>query len=137
MISFVTVGQVTVSYVDSERYEIRVRDHQTSVDQPADSGGGDTAPTPTELFVGSLAACVAFSAGRYLSRHGLGRDGLEVRATFEMATDRPARVARVRITVRPPAGFPPQRIPALTSVASHCTVHNSITEAPKVTITVG
>jgi uncharacterized OsmC-like protein len=125
-----------VGYVDGEAYEIRVRGHRVRVDQPADRGGDDSAPTPTELFVGSLAACVAFYAGRYLTRHGYGRDGLAVHTEFTMATDRPARVAAIRITVRVPDGLPAGRRPALAAVASHCTVHNTLTSQPEVTVTV-
>jgi len=53
-----------------------------------------------------------------------------------MATGRPARVAAIRITVRVPDGFPAERRPALAAVASHCTVHNSLTVQPEVTVTV-
>jgi putative redox protein len=130
-----TIAQVDVDYVEGETYDVRVRGHRVRVDQPARYGGADRAPTPTELFVGSLAACVAFYAGRYLTRHGYHRDGLRVHARFEMATDRPARVAAVRITLRSPAGFPAERVPALIATASHCTVHNSITATPEITIT--
>jgi putative redox protein len=127
---------VDVGYLDGEAYEIQVRGHRMCVDQPTDAGGADGAPTPTELFVGSLAACVAFYAGRYLTRHGLGRDGLAVRADFDMATDRPARVTAIRITVRAPDALPAERRPALAAVASHCTVHNTLTTQPEVTVTV-
>jgi len=91
-----------VGYLRGEAYEIRVGDHRIRVDQPAHAGGEDTAPTPTELFVGSLAACVAFYAGRYLTRHGYDRDGLAVHADFTMATDRPPRVAAIHMTVQVP-----------------------------------
>src|SRR6266511_2334120 len=96
---------VDVEHLDGEAYEIGVRGHRVRVDQPADADGKDSAPTPTELFVGSLAACVAFYAGRYLTRHGHSRAGLAVHAEFEMATDRPARVAAIRIAVRVPDRF--------------------------------
>jgi putative redox protein len=52
-----------------------------------------------------------------------------------MATDRPARVAAIRITVRVPDGFPAERRAALAAVAFHCTVHNSLTTPPEVSIT--
>jgi putative redox protein len=126
---------VDISYLDGEAYEIQVRGHRVRVDQPA-GVGDDSAPTPTELFVGSLAACVAFYAGRYLTRHGLTRDGLTVHADYQMATDRPARVTAIRITVRAPDGLPAQRRAALAAVAAHCTVHNSIVTHPEVTVTV-
>jgi len=111
-----------------------VRGHRIVVDQPVDSGGADTAPTPVELFVASLASCVAFYAGRYLTRHGCSRDGLAVTAVFTMASDRPARVSDIRLTVRVPAGLPAERRPALHAVVKHCTVHNTLVTEPSVTI---
>jgi uncharacterized OsmC-like protein len=127
--------EVDVGYLGGEAYDTYVRGHRVLVDQPSADGGADDAPTPTELFVGSLAACVAFYAGRYLTRHGLSGEGLQVRAQFHMADDRPARVAGIRITVRPPDSLPAQRLAGLIAVASHCTVHNSIMVAPDIVVT--
>ena len=98
--------EMDVRYVAGESYEVSVRGHRVLVDQPAEAGGLDTAPTPTELFVASLATCVAFYAGQYLTRHGYGRDGLTVSAGFDMASDRPARVSGIRLTVTAPADLP-------------------------------
>jgi putative redox protein len=123
-----------VRFVAGEAYEVMVRGHRVLVDRPADHGGTDGGPTPTELFVASLAACVAFYAGRYLTRHGYSRDGLAVSAGYEMASDRPARVGNIRLTVRVPADLPSQRWAALRAVVSHCTVHNSLASPPSVTI---
>ncbi len=128
------VEQMDVRFVSGEAYEATVRGHRVLVDQPPDVGGQDTAPTPTELFVVSLATCIAFYAGRYLTRHGLSRDGLGVSAGYQMATDRPARVSAVHLTIRVPADVPPDRWPALHAVASHCTVHNSLITPPSVAI---
>ena len=123
-----------VRFVAGEAYEVTVRGHRLVVDQPADAGGRDSAPTPTELFVASLATCVAYYAGRYLTRHGCSRDGLAVSVGYEMASDRPARVGGIRLTVRVPAGLPPERWAALRAVISHCTVHNSLARPPSVII---
>lgn len=121
-------------FVTGESYEVTVRGHRLVVDQPADAGGRDSAPTPTELFVASLATCVAYYAGRYLTRHGCSRDGLAVSVGYEMARDRPARVSSVRLAVRVPADLPAERWAALRAVVSHCTVHNSLAVPPSVTI---
>jgi len=60
------------------------------VDQP---DAGDSGPTPTDLFVASLAACTARDAGRFFVRHGVDAEGFEVACGSEMAEDRPARAA--------------------------------------------
>jgi len=123
-----------VRFVNGESYQTAVRGHVVLVDQPADAGGDDKAPTPTELFVTSLATCVAFYAGRYLTRHGYSRDGLAVSAEFDMATDRPARVSAIRLTVTVPPDLPERRRDALRAVVSHCTVHNTLAAPPTVGI---
>lgn len=127
-------GRLNVAHVRGVAYEITTRDHTVVVDQPVTDGGSDTAATPTELFVASLASCVAYYAGRYLARHGLGAEGLAVRADFTMAADRPARVASVRLRITVPSGLPDQRRAAFLAVVSHCTVHNTLQQAPAVSI---
>ena len=123
-----------VGHLDGEAYEIAVRGHRIVVDQPQDAGGADSGPTPTELFVASLASCVAYYAGRYLTRHGCERTGLTVSASFELATDRPARVRSVTITVKVPTGLPESRWPAFEAVVRHCTVHNTLHNPPEIRI---
>jgi LmbE family N-acetylglucosaminyl deacetylase/uncharacterized OsmC-like protein len=123
-----------VEYRGGDQFDINVRGHIISVDQPVKDGGEDTAPTPTELFIASLASCVAFYARRYLKRHDLPTDGLAVESTFEMGS-RPARVAGIDVRLILPEGVPPERLDALLAVASHCTVHNTLESTPDVSIT--
>lgn len=133
------VGQVstiglTVTHLHEDAFELDVRGHRLTVDQPVGAGGADLGPTPTELFAASLAACVGFYAERYLRRHGLASDGLRVQCTAAMSADRPVRVAAITLRL---TGLPPllegQR-EALLAVVDHCTVHNSIRQAPLVRI---
>jgi uncharacterized OsmC-like protein len=124
---------VRVDYKGGDLFEIAIRGHLVHVDQPVEDGGSDAAPTPTELFVASLASCVAHYARRFLGRHGLPTDGLSVAATFTMA-ERPARVGEVTVAVTVPEAVPEERRAALLAVASHCTVHNSLEHQPEVSI---
>jgi putative redox protein len=125
---------LTVEHLDRDRYEIVVRSHVFTVDQPLADGGKDTGPSPTEVFVAGLASCVAFYAGRFLSRHDLSAEGLAVRCEWAMAQDRPARVATIDLMLTTPAGFPDDRREGLQAVVEHCTVHNSITTPPRIRI---
>ena len=129
-------ARIDVLLVSGDRYIVGVRDHAVVVDQPAAVGGEDAGPTPTELFVASLASCVAFYAGRFLRNHAIEPDGFAVRATFEMADEGPGRVAGIDLSVTLPAGFPEERVPGLMSAVRHCTVHNSLRRPPDVRIAV-
>jgi putative redox protein len=128
-----SAGLVRISHVSGDAYAITARGHSALVDQPEADGGQDAAATPTELLVASLASCVAFYSGRYLTRHGLDRSGLAITAEFTMAADRPARVASVRLHISAP-GLPERRRDALLAVASHCTVHNTLRQEPAVSM---
>jgi uncharacterized OsmC-like protein len=127
------MNQMTGRYQDGDRLEIDVRGHHVIVDQPLRAGGGDEGPTPTELFIAGLASCVGFYAERFLRRHSLPVDGLEVRCQFAMDPDA-ARVASVQLGVVVPAFLNESHRRALLAVVDHCTVHNSIRQEPEVGI---
>ena len=128
------VPLMRVEHRGGDKFDINVRGHVVRVDQLVKDRGEDTAPTPTELFIASLASCVAFYARRYLARHDLPTDGLAVEATFNMGS-KPARVAGIGMRLIVPEGVPADRLDALLAVATHCTVHNTLTSEPDVSIT--
>jgi len=128
------VPPMRVEHRGGDKFDINVRGHVVRVDQPVKDRGEDTAPTPTELFIASLASCVAFYARRYLARHDLPTDGLAVEATFNMGS-KPARVAGIGMRLIVPEGVPADRLDALLAVVTHCTVHNTLTSEPDVSIT--
>jgi len=128
------MGDIHVRHEGGDRFTIMVRGHELLVDQPVTDGGEDTAPTPTELFVASLAGCVGFYAGRFLRRHQLPERGLAVDCRWGFAEGRPSRVGRIDVRVHLPEGFPEGKRRALQAVVEHCTVHNSLRDAPEVEI---
>jgi putative redox protein len=116
---------VAVEHLGGDRFAIEVRDHVLTVDQTLTDGGEDAGPTPTEMFVGAIAACVAHYAHRYLARHQLPTVGFAVRAEYELAPH-PARVASVSVEITPPYGLPEDRLGPLLAVARHCTLHTTV-----------
>lgn len=127
------MSTLTVRHLGGDRFDIDCRGHSVTVDQPVEDGGEDTAVTPTELLVASLASCVAFYARRYLRRHELPTEGLAVSAEYEFGL-RPARVTDIRVRIQVPEGVPAERREALLAVASHCTVHNTLSQPPAVSV---
>ena len=128
--------RVRVDYEGGDRFRIAVRQHTVTVDQPASDGGEDTAPTPTELFIASLASCVAFYARRFAARHGIPTEGLAVTAEFSMASH-PARVGEITLQLHVPAELSSEQQASLLAVTSHCTVHSTLMQPPEVRIELG
>ncbi|MFF3669616.1 OsmC family protein [Microtetraspora malaysiensis] len=119
-----------VAWHGGDRFEIQIRGHSVRVDEPKDFGGSDTGPTATELFVGSLAACVADCAERYLHRCQLPA-GVTVTARYDLGLQ-PARLSKVALDVEAP-GLPEGLRESFTAVIRHCPVHNTLFRAPEVT----
>ena len=124
---------IRITHVEADQFEISIRQHRLRVDQPTADGGSDTAPTPTELFVSGLAACVAHYPRRFLARHELPTAGLSVEAEYAIVP-RPARVGEITIHLNVPFGLPDERIAGLLAVARRCTVHNTLEDPPAVVI---
>jgi len=125
---------VSVRHLGGDRLGIRVRGHRLESDQPVESGGGDTAPTPTELFLAGLAGCVAFYAERFLRRHGLDPEGLAVSCEHTWASY-PTRVGEIDLTVDAPS-LTPERYEAFCRVIEHCPVHDTLRQPPEVRLRV-
>jgi putative redox protein len=129
-----TMADIDVWYAKGDRFLVQVRDHNVVVDQPRSVGGDDVGPTPTELFVASLAACVGFYAERYLRHHDLPTDGLKIRADYEMSSDRPSRVGSIALNVELLADLPRDHRRAIEAVLGRCTLHNTLMRPPAVMI---
>jgi uncharacterized OsmC-like protein len=126
---------ITVNYEDGDRLRVDVRGHELHTDQPLEDGGGDTAPTPTELFLGGVAACIAFYAERFLRRNGLPAAGLQVSCAYAWA-ENPHRVGEIQLTVDAP-GLTPQKREAFERVVERCTLHNTLQHPPAIELRIG
>ena len=127
--------KLSVAYHGGTRYDIISGNHRIVTDQAREDGGQDAGPTPVELFVGSVASCVAYFAGRFCARHEISREGLSVDASWTTA-EHPHRVGRIDLAIHLPQRLTPELTERLLQVAHGCTVHQSLSVAPEVRITV-
>lgn len=121
---------ITVTYVGGDRLRIKASGHELFADQPVQDGGAGSAPTPTELFVASLAACIAHYAQRFLRRHKLSTEGLRVECSYTFAKN-PNRVGTIDLQVDAP-GLTDDKREAFERVIEHCTVHNTLRQEPDI-----
>lgn len=120
------MDRVRVTHLGGDAFAVELGGHRVVVDQPPHAGGDDRGPTPTSLFVASLASCAAFFAGRFLRRHVAAGTALEVTGEFEMSPERPSRVRRLALTVDVDAPLGAEVEAALARAIAQCTVLNTI-----------
>lgn len=127
------MARIRVSHRYGVSFEVRIRGHRLVVDQPTTHGGDDQGPTPTELFVASLAACSAHYAQTYLAKHGLSTGGVSADSDFRW-DESGTRVARITVSLRLPPDVEEARREAALRAAGRCAVHLSIENPPEIEI---
>ncbi|WP_026209014.1 OsmC family protein [Catelliglobosispora koreensis] len=124
---------IRVTHLSDDAFQIDVRGHHLIVDQPS-RNQDEAGPTPVELFVASLVACAGFYAERFMRRHGLAYEGLQIHGEWAMRAGQPARVSRVAMRVMPPAPIPAELREQLLAAIDMCTVTNSLREPPAIAV---
>ncbi len=79
---------------DGYRTALTARTHAFTADEPTEVGGTDTAPSPVELLLGSVAACTAITLRMYARRKAWPLDDVEVRVDYT-ATPTPTMVKHI------------------------------------------
>jgi len=116
-------------------YEARVtvRGHELTVDEPAEDGGKDTGPTPTELLLASLASCYTLAL-RWAAKHRNVPLG-DVQVTANGSYDG-LKFGRIRLEVR--GDLPPGEEDALLRDASRvCYVSSTLAGGVPVDVALG
>lgn len=105
-------------------------------DQPEAAGGTDTAMSPFDLFLSSIATCMGFYALRFCQERKLPTEGLGL--TLEPVRDPESRhVALMRVALTLPAGFPEKYKGAIERAVDHCAVKKHIMEPPRFELMIG
>ena len=103
-------------------------------DQPAQQGGGATAPAPFELFLASLATCAGFYVLSFCQARGIPTDDIEFvqHHRFDEFTH---RLSRVELTIKLPAEFPEKARSAVVRAAAECKVKRLLMAPPEIVVT--
>ena len=106
------------------RHIVKVRQHRFNVDEPADAGGDDTAPSPEELLAASLASCTAVTMEMYAQRKGWDLSDVEVQVEYVPAER--GCPTRFSLTLRLPSGLSDEQVQRLKVIATKCPVHRTL-----------
>jgi len=115
-------------------FKVQVRGHAVTSDMAKDAGGDDGGPSPSELFAGSLGACMAMIVQNHCTRHGYEGD-VGVSLTIEYAKN-PNRIGRIVADLELPKGVPEDKIEAIKRLAKRCPIHATLEQPPALDIDV-
>ena len=113
-------GKVITAHIDG---------HKVSTDQPVDNGGGNSAPSPFDLFLASIGTCAGIYVKSFCDRREVDSTGIRIVETLEYGED-PKVPAGINLDIQLPAGFPEKYREAVINAAELCLVKKTIVKKP-------
>jgi putative redox protein len=116
--------KATATRTGTYKHVVAVRQHKLSADEPPESGGEDSAPSPQELLAASLASCTAITMEMYAQRKGWDIGGVEVEAEYAPAER--GCPTKFSLTLRLPEDLTDEQVERLRVSAAKCPVHRTL-----------
>jgi ribosomal protein S12 methylthiotransferase accessory factor len=126
--------EITVDFPGGTRVDAHFGSFVVQTDQPVANGGENSAPSPFELFLASLATCAGIYVLGFCRMRGISTDGirliqkLERNAATKMAS-------KVLLDIQLPPGFPQQYASAVIRAAESCLVKKHLENPPAFEVT--
>lgn len=103
--------------------------HIIKTDQPINSGGQDSAPSPFELFLVSIGTCAGIYVKSFCDNRKISTENIKIiqTAKFDEETGLPTIIT---LDIKLPADFPEKYKEAVISVAELCKVKKTVANPP-------
>lgn len=122
------MAEIVVSFPDGKKVNAKIRDFEVKTDQPETSGGENTAPSPFEYFLSSLATCTGVAVQSFCQSRDISTEGLKI----ELDTERNDKgdVTNITTNLTLPKDFPDKYKKSIESIAGACKVKRHILNPP-------
>jgi len=104
--------------------------HIIRTDQPIDSGGGNSAPAPYDLFLASIGTCAGIYVKSFCDNRQIPAEGIKIIQSYEWNKETGLPV-NIKLDIKLPADFPEKYKASLIHVAELCKVKKTIANPPK------
>ncbi len=118
-----------VTFPGGVAVEATFHGHTIRTDQPQPLGE-DSAMSPFDLFLASIATCMGFYALRFCQERSIPTLGLGVSLT-PIRDPETKRITRTQVDLRLPEGFPEKYREAILRAADQCAVKKVIANPPQ------
>jgi ribosomal protein S12 methylthiotransferase accessory factor len=123
---------IEVFFEGEKGVNARIRNHVVKTDQPVGGGGADSAVTPFELFLASLATCAGIYIKGFCDQRAISAEGIKITQSHEFDTR--GMVKKVAIHIAVPKEFPEKYVESLIAVANLCKVKQHLANPPEIEV---
>lgn len=119
---------ISVSFPGGVAVDVTFGIHTIHTDQP-EPLGGDTAMSPFDVFLSSIAACMGFYALRFCQQRDIPTAGLSLK--LEPVRDADGKhVDTIKVSLQLPASFPEKYQDAIRRAVDQCSVKRHLQVPP-------
>lgn len=121
--------EIEVFFEENLKVNAKVGEHIVKTDQPVRAGGDNTANSPFELFLASIATCAGIFVKQFCASRGIDTKDIRIiqRQVFNPETH---LVSNIDIEVKLPADFPEKYRDVIVKVVDQCAVKRHLMNPP-------
>jgi ribosomal protein S12 methylthiotransferase accessory factor len=127
--------QFEVIFPGNKKVDGHFRGFTVQSDQPVADGGGNSAPSPFELFLASIGMCAGFYVLSFCQSRSIPTDKIKLSQTVSR-NDATHRVEKLSIDIILPPEFPQKYKTAVIAAAQTCSVKKFLDAPPGIEIDV-
>ena len=129
--------EIKVTFPGGDKVNAEINGRIIPTDQPVESGGDETAPSPFDYFLSSLGTCAGIYVLSFCRHRQIATEGLALTQRMEFSTtdDGKKKLVKVAIEISLPPGFPEKYRNAIVKTAELCSVKKVIMDPPEFEIT--
>lgn len=128
------MSYLNVEFPGGLRVDARLRDQVIKTDQPVRAGGDGSAPSPFELFLGSIATCAGIYALGFCNSKGIDTKGMSISMDLERNNET-GLISKINMDLKLPEGFPEKYTKAIINSMELCAVKKHLHTPPEFEIT--
>jgi putative redox protein len=104
--------------------------HTIRTDQPVKNRGGNTAPSPFDLFIAAIGTCAGIYVKSLCDQRGIPSENIKIIQSVEYNEETKLPV-NIKLDIKLPSDFPEKYESAVISAAELCLVKKTISNPPK------
>jgi ribosomal protein S12 methylthiotransferase accessory factor len=129
------MARMTVSFPGNKKVDCSVRDFTISTDQPLAAGGDNSAPSPFELFLASIATCAGIYAVGFCEKRQLSTEGMSLELDTQK-DEETGLIGNVKLVLHTAPDFPEKYHKAIINSMDLCAVKKHMQNPPSFEIEV-
>lgn len=125
------MDELRIGFPGGRKVDVHMEEMVINTDQPVKDGGQGSAPTPSQLFLASIASCAGYYALVFCQKRDIDTQGMGLE--MRLAKDDTTKLIRtMTLVLTLPDAFPEKYRPAILKAMDACWVKKHLVDPPRI-----